>query len=324
MRPERTSAAGWVAEAGVSANTAAWARELANIAMIRGSRKRSTGKTSGCLSVLCRRGGWTSFAEDVQNSTLPERVSSRGRERPSNNCNGDRWMWGQNFSELFSRGGPVMWPLLGCSVLAVALISERVWAYWRLRVAYGPLLAELKSHVEQQSLERLLDRLVGSDRPLHRVVAAYLRHREAEKSLRDQVVVREASQQVSRYDSRLNWLGILTHATPLLGLLGTVAGLVGAFHQIELKGGQVQPGDLASGIWSALLTTVCGLTIALPCLAAYHLLQSVAGRAAMQMQWMTSQLDEWLFQEESAGAPPGPPSVVDAVREVTSTPRAVG
>ena len=91
-----------------------------------------------------------------------------------------------------------------------------------------------------------------------------------------------------------------------MGLLGTVAGLVGAFHQIELKGGQVQPGDLASGIWSALLTTVCGLPIALPCLAAYHLLQSVAGRAALQMQWVTSQLDEWLAavcaaREESGG-----------------------
>jgi biopolymer transport protein ExbB len=215
-------------------------------------------------------------------------------------------MWGQSVTELFDRGGPVMWPLLGCSVLAVALIAERLMVYRRLRVAYAPLLSELRSRIEDGSLGQLVDRLGPSERPLHRVVVAYLRHRDAQKTFRDQVVLREASQQVARYDRRLNWLGILTHATPLLGLLGTVAGLVGAFHQIELKGGQVQPGDLASGIWSALLTTVCGLTIALPCLAAYHLLQSVAGRAALQMQWVTSQLDEWLAavcaaREESGG-----------------------
>ena len=97
-----------------------------------------------------------------------------------------------------------------------------------------------------------------------------------------------------------------------------MAGLVGAFHQIELKGGQVQPGDLASGIWSALLTTVCGLTIALPCLAAYHLLQSVAGRAALQMQWITSQLDEWLPMSSVSRSEPGVTAVVAADPEVQS------
>ena len=216
-------------------------------------------------------------------------------------------MWGQNVTELFERGGPVMWPLLACSVLAVALICERLLVYWSLRVAYGPLLAELEAGVGDQSLAGLVDRLEKSPRPLHRVVVAYLRQRTAEKRFRDQVVVRVASQQVARYDQRLNWLGILTHATPLLGLLGTVAGLVDAFHQIEIRGGQVQPGDLAGGIWSALLTTVCGLTIALPCLAAYHLLQAVAGRAALQMQWVTSQLDEWLAVAE-ASSPGGVPA----------------
>jgi len=217
-------------------------------------------------------------------------------------------MWGQNLAELFERGGPVMWPLLACSVLVVALIAERVMVYWSLQVAYGPLLADLESRVGDGSLDVLVDRLHESPRPLHRVVVAYLRHRAAEKPFRDQVVLREASQQVARYDRRLNWLGILTHATPLLGLLGTVAGLVDAFHQIELKGGQVQPGDLASGIWSALLTTVCGLTIALPCMAAYHLLQSVAGTAALQMQWVTSQLDEWHAGAEVPQATTAPAS----------------
>jgi biopolymer transport protein ExbB len=208
-------------------------------------------------------------------------------------------MWGQSAQELFERGGPVMWPLLGCSILAVAIIAERMFVFWRMRVSYAGLLAEIRTAAERDSLDEFERSVQSSRRPLHRVVSVYLGHRDSEKRLREQSVLREASEQVARYDRRLNWLGIITHAAPLLGLLGTVAGLVGAFHQIELKGGQVQPGDLASGIWSALLTTVCGLTIALPCLTAYHLLQAVVGRAALQMQWAASQLEEWVEAIES-------------------------
>jgi biopolymer transport protein ExbB len=86
----------------------------------------------------------------------------------------------------------------------------------------------------------------------------------------------------------------------LPGLLGTVTGLVAAFHEIEIQAGRVQPGDLAAGIWEALLTTVFGLVIAIPCLATYHLLDHRAGAIALQMQWMTAYLDEWLNRE------PGP------------------
>jgi biopolymer transport protein ExbB len=93
---------------------------------------------------------------------------------------------------------------------------------------------------------------------------------------------------------------MIAHVAPLLGLLGTVTGLVSAFHQIELKAGQVQPGDLASGIWEALITTVFGLVIAIPCMTAYHVLDHRAGAVALQMQWLAAYLDEWLHQEPAA------------------------
>lgn len=214
-------------------------------------------------------------------------------------------MWGQSFQELFHRGGPLMWPLLGCSIVAVALICDRLFVYWRMHVPHASLLARLQDATRHGQLDSLQNEFSASDRPLCRVLHTYLVNRGEEQDLREQAVARVASQQVARYDRRLNWLGIITHASPLLGLLGTVMGLVGAFHQIELKGGQVQPGDLASGIWSALLTTVCGLMIALPSLAAFHILQAAAGKAALQMQWTCSQLDEWLRVPGSLDVVPG-------------------
>ena len=85
-----------------------------------------------------------------------------------------------------------------------------------------------------------------------------------------------------------------------------MAGLVGAFQAIELAGGQVQAADLASGIWEALLTTVFGLTIAIPCLAAYHGFESVADRMARRMSFVVSYLDQWLGKQTPQDDPSEP------------------
>ena len=85
----------------------------------------------------------------------------------------------------------------------------------------------------------------------------------------------------------------MAQVATLLGLLGTVAGLVSAFHQIELNAGQIQPGDLAEGIWAALLTTVFGLTIAIPSLLAFHFFESRIDRIENKMSFVVSYLDQW-------------------------------
>jgi biopolymer transport protein ExbB len=86
----------------------------------------------------------------------------------------------------------------------------------------------------------------------------------------------------------------------MIGLLGTVWGLVDAFHQIESQGGNVQPSDLASGIWQALLTTVFGLIVALPTLAIYHFLDNRVAAITLQMEWLVAELNCWLDGTSSA------------------------
>ena len=80
--------------------------------------------------------------------------------------------------------------------------------------------------------------------------------------------------------------------TPASGI-EKVEGFTEPFQQIELAGGQVQPSDLAAGIWKALLTTVFGLIVALPTLAIFHLFDSRVGSLALQMQWLVAHLNEW-------------------------------
>ena len=93
-------------------------------------------------------------------------------------------------------------------------------------------------------------------------------------------------------------MGLVAQISTLLGLLGSVTGLITIFHQVQVVqslGGQVQPSDLAGGIWAKLLTTTFGLVIAIPCLAAYQIFESRVDSLSRQMAALVSYLDEWLL-----------------------------
>ena len=104
--------------------------------------------------------------------------------------------------------------------------------------------------------------------------------------------------------------------SPLLGLIGTVIGLVAAFLQIELNAGQVQPGDLAEGIWAALLTTVFGLCIAIPTFLILQVFESRVDRMARRMSYVVAYLDQWLGRKTA--------SVVSRKKSKTEEPVASG
>src|SRR4051794_16027127 len=130
-------------------------------------------------------------------------------------------MWGESLKELFLRGGPVMWPLLVCSVAGLALILERTLVLLWVGGRFQPLVRWLQPLVQAGQFDEARERLGRSRGPVARVAAAYLRHRDSPPALREGVVSREASQQVAFLERRLSWLGLLAQVTPLLGLLGT-------------------------------------------------------------------------------------------------------
>lgn len=96
-------------------------------------------------------------------------------------------------------------------------------------------------------------------------------------------------------------LSAIAQISPLLGLLGTVYGLVGAFYAIEQTGGQVQVSDMAGGIWEALLTTVAGLVVGIPVLLAHQYFQARVERTANRMSCIVSELDEMLMRHSNRG-----------------------
>ena len=208
-------------------------------------------------------------------------------------------MWELNLSDLFRKGGVVMWPLLACSVLGFALIVERTLVILWSVVRFRSLVDCLRPHIQRGRLveaRRLLVRFSRS--PVARVALTHLEHLKSPAPLREEIVAREASQELAALEKRLNWLALLAQVTPLLGLFGTVLGLMNAFYQIDAKGSGVQTADLAVGIWQKLLNTAFGLAIAVPCLMMYFWLEGRVGLAALQMEWITSYLNEWLGEAQ--------------------------
>lgn len=206
--------------------------------------------------------------------------------------------WNQTLLELFKKGGFAMWPLLACSIIGVAIIMERAAYFFRLRLDYESFNQELKQLLSKRKVKEVLTLCRRHANPVPRIAESYLKHLKSD-SLRNEILKKEGSLALEKVESRLRPLAAITHIAPLLGLLGTVTGLVGAFHQIEILGGQVQPGDLAAGIWEALVTTVFGLVIAIPSMAAYHGFEGEADKIARRMQFAISELDEFFGKHSS-------------------------
>ena len=167
--------------------------------------------------------------------------------------------------ELIRAGGWLMWPILLCSVISLAIIAERFWSLQKKRIIPKNLVAQVWQwqKVGHLNAKRVHDLRQGS--PLGRVLAAGLVNRQHERE-----VMKESIEEVGRHVAHelerfLNTLGTIASITPLLGLLGTVIGMIKVFAVITSHG-VGDPSILAEGISEALVTTAAGLSVAIPSL----------------------------------------------------------
>ena len=165
--------------------------------------------------------------------------------------------------EIIKAGGWLMVPIIGCSVVALAIVLERFWSLQKNRVAPGNLVAKIWQMDQNNQLDERKIMAIRDGSPLGRVLAAGLMNRT---STRD--VMRESIEEVGRhvgYELQLflTTLGTIAAISPLLGLLGTVVGMIQVFAVITSVG-VGDPGELANGISKALITTAAGITVAIP------------------------------------------------------------
>jgi len=171
--------------------------------------------------------------------------------------------------ELLKAGGSLMVPIVACSILALAIILERFWTLRATRVAPPQTINELWRWIKKKELNgRKLKALQGSS-PLGRILAGGLLNAKHGREIMKESIEHEASQVIHDLERFLNPLGTVATITPLLGLLGTVIGMIKVFAEIQLAG-VGNAGNLAGGISEALITTAAGLSVAIPALICHR------------------------------------------------------
>lgn len=175
-------------------------------------------------------------------------------------------------TEWLRLGGPAMWVLLLLSIAATTLVIVKLWEFWELRLHRQDYLARSLDAWSRQQPEQAQALLAAEPAPVARVLAFALRTMGeaglAEAQLRERVA-QFAQARLEAMRSFLRPLELIAQLAPLLGLLGTVLGMIDAFQALQVAGAQPDPGLLSGGIWQALLTTAAGLVIAIPVMAAH-------------------------------------------------------
>jgi biopolymer transport protein ExbB len=198
--------------------------------------------------------------------------------------------------ELVQSGGWLMLPIILCSVLSLAIVGERFWSLQKNRICPGDLVSKIWTWAKNKQLDASHIASLRAGSPLGRVLAAGLVNIH-----HDRVIMKESIEETGRHvvielERYLNTLGTIASITPLLGLLGTVIGMIKVFTAITTAG-VGNPAALAGGISEALLTTAAGLSVAIPTLMFYRYFRGKVERLVSIMEREALKMVEVLHGE---------------------------
>lgn len=194
--------------------------------------------------------------------------------------------------DLLFRGGFLMIPIILCSVIGLALILDRFNTYRRLKLDGFTLEGSVRQALGRGDIAAALGYLQDDERAGGQILAEALeRFHEGTGSLPGSFAL-AAGELIRKMEVSLRGIATVAALAPLLGLLGTVIGMIRAFMVIEGQGTNVSPALLAGGIWEALLTTAAGLTVAIPCLMFHNLFQGRIERVEGELSRMATELED--------------------------------
>jgi biopolymer transport protein ExbB len=186
--------------------------------------------------------------------------------------------------ELFAKGGVLIVPILFCSVLALAIFVERFIRFAVLRKRGLTVDQRVATHLEENDPEAAARTATGSRSPMGRILAQAMEVMGQDRETLETVLVHATEEEVRDLSRYLQALATIANIAPLLGLLGTVIGMIKAFMIIQEMGGKVNSAVLAGGIWEAMLTTALGLAVALPTMVAHSYLVGQVDRYEARLQ----------------------------------------
>ncbi len=195
--------------------------------------------------------------------------------------------------EFIIKGGPIMGLIILCSITAFAVFIERMWCLRSAKIDTRKFMQEISAKVKNNKVMEALDMCNVTRGPIARMLKAGIMKYDRPRQDIKEAIEDAGIHEVPLLEKNLGVLATIAHITPLLGLLGTVVGMLKAFQVIEEKAMSmvpVNPGDLAGGIWEALITTVAGLSVAIPTYVVYNYLVSRTDNFVLDMEKSATEL----------------------------------
>ncbi len=196
------------------------------------------------------------------------------------------WIWIQ-------KGGPIMYLIIACSIVAAAIVLERLWRLYLAQFDTKRFMQEVTSFLKTNRIKESIDLCTKTPGPLANILKAGILKHDRPRTEIKEAIEDAGLHEIPRLEKNITNLATIAHITPLLGLLGTVLGMVRSFQVIQEKATAlvpVNPADLAGGIWQALITTVAGLSVAIPTFVAYNYLVNKVEGIILDMERNSSDL----------------------------------
>jgi biopolymer transport protein ExbB len=205
--------------------------------------------------------------------------------------------------EIVQAGGTLMWPIILCSIVAAAIVLERLWTLQDRRVLPPDLTRKVWKLVEANQINDKVIAALEQNSPLGKLLAAGLANRHRPREVLMERLEDAGRHVVHELERFLNTLGTIAGVSPLLGLLGTVTGIIKAFNAIN-AGGAGDPRMLSGGIAEALVATAAGLCVAIPSLVAYRYLRGRVDTIVVEMEKNALRLADAVESAARHGAEP--------------------
>ena len=211
---------------------------------------------------------------------------------------------GGTFWKLMNEGGPVMWPLLAFSVIALTVVAERLYALWRARINVHEFLPKVrKALVVNRSIRDAVKVCEEYRGPVASILKAGLMKYGQPKEDIEKTIENAALFEMGRLERGLAVLATTANVAPLLGFFGTVTGMMAGFDALAAQG-LSNPGAVATGIKEALTTTAGGLAVAIPTQLAYNYFMSRINKFVRDIETAANMLLETFSEMERSGVSP--------------------
>ena len=201
--------------------------------------------------------------------------------------------------ELMVKGGWIMWPIMGCSITAAILFLERVFHLHRAQINPDDFLNGIYTIVNRGNMAEAISICDQTPGPVAHMVRTALLHSDESPVELKQTITKAGLGEVPRLEKNLGGLLTIAQVTPLLGLLGTVLGLVGVFMAMEQNAPLAEIRDISGGIWQALTTTATGICVSIPSFAAYNFLLSRVESITLNMENAAEEIYRFLVYDRA-------------------------